>query len=104
MSNGVVIKQGKVSRVDVKSGVIKGPVGDAHAKAAASDGDYIVIVYDNGRAARYRADTGVTLGPVGNGTGSAVSCGISDGIILLTDAKGHSMRYDARGGSVKGSA
>lgn len=65
---------------------------------------YMVIVYENGHAARYRADTGVTLGPVGNGAGDAVACGISGGVILLTDSKGHSMRYDAKSGAGRGSA
>jgi hypothetical protein len=79
----------------------RGSVGSSNAKAAASDGDFIVIVYNNGQARRYDANNGSDKGSVGSS--NVVGCSISSGIIIINYANGQSRRYDARTGSDKGS-
>ncbi|MFL9896292.1 hypothetical protein [Paraburkholderia sp. RL17-381-BIF-C] len=99
MGNAVVIKNGHARRIDSK-GSDKGTVGASNAKAAASDGEHIVIVYSNGKARRYDANTGSDKGSVG--ASDVAGCNISGGIIILSYGNGKSRRYDARTGSDKG--
>jgi len=97
-----MIKNGQARRYDIQTGQDRGTVGTSNAKVAASDGEYIVIVYNNGQARRYMVNTGNDLGYVGIPSSTAINCSISNGIIILTYSNGESRKYEARTGVDKG--
>ena len=77
-------------------------MGIPGAVSAASDGEFIVVVYKSGSARRYDANTGGDKGLLGSA--HAVSCSLSGGVVILTYANGSARRYDVRTGGDKGLA
>ena len=58
MGNAVVIKNGMAHRINPKTGGNQGQLGIPGAVSAASDGQFIVVVYKTGSARRYDVRTG----------------------------------------------